>query len=170
MTSPDPESASAARAAFLSSYEADLAADRIRPLEEYQARFPGHESSIADEWQWLEPASVGSEAGPARAPIQQKIGDYKILEELGHGAQATVYLAEHEALRRQVALKVLRAPLTDGTSRSEQRFRREAEVTASIEHPNICSVYEAGSSDGATWIAMQYVPGRTLADHLATAT
>ncbi|MEE9127759.1 MAG: serine/threonine-protein kinase, partial [Planctomycetota bacterium] len=167
MSNPNAETSSEARAAFLAAYKADLVAERTRSLAEYQNQFPGHEQSIADEWRWLEPASVEGAVITPRQPTRRKIGPYKILEELGHGAQATVYLAEHEELHRQVALKVLRAPVTDGTSKSEQRFRREAEVTASIEHPNICSVYEASCSDGATWIAMQYVPGSTLAAHLA---
>ncbi len=94
------------------------------------------------------------------------IGPYRLLAELGRGAQATVYLAEHERLRRRVALKVLHASLLGISSSVRERFRREAEVTANFEHPGICSVYETGESDGATWIAMQFVPGRTLADLL----
>ncbi|MHC4899991.1 MAG: protein kinase domain-containing protein, partial [Planctomycetota bacterium] len=169
MTDPGADSENVAREAFLAAYKADLVAGRIRTLAEYQDQFPGHEESIADEWRWLEPATVdvGREATAGHPPAQRQIGPYRIIEELGHGAQATVYLAEHETLRRQVALKVLRATVMDETSTSEQRFRREAEVTASIEHPNICSVYEAGCSDGVTWIAMQYVPGSTLATCLA---
>jgi len=120
---------------------------------------PGVRGALSElVWEAESDADAGS--------IPKTIGGYRILEELGHGAQAKVYLAEHETLHRQVALKVLRAPVTDGSSRSEQRFRREAEVTARIEHPNICSVYETGCSEGVTWIAMQYVPGSTLGAHL----
>tara|TARA_R110002072_G_scaffold107517_2_gene233871 strand:+ start:11444 stop:14875 length:3432 start_codon:yes stop_codon:yes gene_type:complete len=153
-----------AREAFLAEYRRDLEADSLRSLEEYQRQFAGHEAIVADEWRWLEPqsATAASEACSQEAEARH-IGPYRIVGELGRGAQATVFLAEHEQLRRRVALKVLRSSPNEFDSTTEQRFRREAEATARLDHPGICSVYESGRSDGLTWIAMQHVVGDTLA-------
>jgi len=101
--------------------------------------------------------------GPLGAePLEQSIGPYRVLGELGRGGQCVVYLAEDARLRRRVALKVL--PRGVGTDTSELlRFRREAEVVARLDHPGICPVLETGESDGAAWIAMRLVEGETLA-------
>jgi len=98
--------------------------------------------------------------GIHRAP--ESVGPYRILSELGRGGQAVVYLAEDTRLNRPVALKLLK-----GVGRVSgpilQRFRREAEVASRLDHPGICPVYEAGSEEDAAYIAMRYVPGRSLA-------
>ncbi|TDO06453.1 serine/threonine-protein kinase [Mycobacterium sp. BK086] len=86
------------------------------------------------------------------------IGGYRIQQELGAGGMGTVYLAADPVLPRLVALKVLSAEL----SRDEQfrhRFTREADLAATLDHPNIVAVYSRGASDGQLWIAMQYVAG-----------
>jgi serine/threonine protein kinase/tetratricopeptide (TPR) repeat protein len=168
MSNAPVDSPRAVRDAFLEAYRQDLATGLPRPLEDYQRQFPGHEAEVAEEWAWLEPGSVtGVDHEPGAAVTQQSLGPYRIVRELGQGAQATVYLAEHETLHRRVALKVLRASLGAPSSTAARRFRREAEVTASLEHPGICSIYDTGQSGGLTWIAMQYVPGTTLAARLA---
>ena len=80
---------------------------------------------------------------------------------IGEGGMGMVYLAEHLRLHRRVALKVVRPELTEsGDYRA--RFVQEAELAASIEHPNIIPVYDAGESDGLLYIAMRYVDGRNL--------
>jgi serine/threonine protein kinase/tetratricopeptide (TPR) repeat protein len=162
--------ADAARDAFLEVYARDLQAGSLRELDDYQQLFPGYEEAIAAEWSSLEPVGQGRAAGDGavaeRPPGLREIGPYRLLEELGRGAQAVVHLAEHRELRRRVALKILRGPLFEDTEAARVRFRHEAEATAGIEHPSICSVYETGHSDGMTWIAMQYVPGETLAARL----
>ncbi|MFZ5916405.1 MAG: bifunctional serine/threonine-protein kinase/formylglycine-generating enzyme family protein [Chloroflexota bacterium] len=93
------------------------------------------------------------------------IGKYDILKELGRGGFALVYQARDPDLERVVALKVLAAHLTwDPTF--AQRFRREAQTTASLDHPHIVTVYEVGEADGQLYLAMTYLPGRTLAQTL----
>lgn len=142
---------------------------RLRTLAEYQQCYPGHEEGIAEEWRWLEPEGQPLTTEPGDAGHQEErrsIGPYRILSELGRGAQATVYLAEHESLRRQVALKVLHSSLLGTGTNAQKRFQREAEATANLDHPGICSVYETGYSDGLNWIAMQHVQGKTLAASL----
>lgn len=84
------------------------------------------------------------------------LAGYRIERLLGRGGMAAVYLAEHERLKRKVALKVLSPDLTsDETFR--QRFVSESERLASVDHPNIIPVYEAGEDDAHLFIAMRYV-------------
>ena len=160
------------RDSFLRVYREDLATHGPRRLEEYLQLFPGHEKAIADEYRTLEPPSDdATNDQPAAATAEahlESIGPYRILDELGRGGQAVVYLAEHRELHRRVALKVLHATVfDDGSGKRLTRFRREAEVAARLDHPDICCVFEAGESDGLAWIAMRYVQGETLAQKIA---
>jgi YVTN family beta-propeller protein len=77
-----------------------------------------------------------------------------------------VYLAEQIGPRRQVALKLLLAPAT-ASEAFRERFLRESELAAAIDHPNVLPVYDAGETDGVLWIAMRYVDGIDLAGLLA---
>jgi formylglycine-generating enzyme required for sulfatase activity/serine/threonine protein kinase len=105
---------------------------------------------------------------PADEPGADRIANYRILRQLGRGGQATVYLAEDTKLHRQVALKVLDTG-SGSHAQAIDRFRREAEIAAKLDHPGICPVYETGQERGIFWIAMRYVEGRTLAEDVATA-
>lgn len=93
-----------------------------------------------------------------------KLGDipgYRIMNELGRGGMARVYLALHEGLDRLVAVKVLCPNLAADSSFSE-RFVREARIVASLNHPNIITVYDVGVHENRHYIAMEYLPGETL--------
>jgi serine/threonine protein kinase len=91
---------------------------------------------------------------------------YVIKEVLGGGGMGEVYLAHDEVLERDVALKLLDRRLA-GEEEFVERFRREARSAASLSHPNIVAVYDWGpSGDGTYYIAMEYVPGGTLKDHI----
>jgi eukaryotic-like serine/threonine-protein kinase len=98
---------------------------------------------------------------------QTLIGDrYTLVELLGEGGMARVYLAHDDVLDRHVALKVLRERYADDDSFAE-RFRSEARNAASLSHPGIVQVYDQGcDEDGTYYIAMEYVPGGTLKDHI----
>src|SRR4051794_2366226 len=88
-------------------------------------------------------------------------GRYRILRKLGAGGMANVYLAEDQELGRKLAIKIL----NDRHAHDEQfveRFRREAKNAAGLSHPNIVSIYDRGEFDGAYYIAMEYLEGRTL--------
>ncbi len=101
------------------------------------------------------------------ASFPKRIGKYEILEEIGRGGFATVYKARDTRLNRIVALKVLH-PYRSAEPGFAERFRHEAEVAANLDHPNIVTVYEADEADGQLYLAMKYVPGRTLRQILET--
>src|SRR5436190_10885710 len=86
---------------------------------------------------------------------------YRILSLLGRGGMAVVYLAEHIGLQRKVAIKVL-APAFAEDERFRDRFVRESRMAASLDHPNVIPIYEAGEADGRLFIAMRYVEGTDL--------
>jgi serine/threonine protein kinase len=88
---------------------------------------------------------------------------YRIERGLGRGGMAEVYLAHDLRLERPVALKVL-APALSSDPSFVARFRREAQAAAGLSHPNIVAVYDWGEALGSYFIAMEYAPGRTLAE------
>jgi len=88
-------------------------------------------------------------------------GRYRVLRRLGSGGMADVWLAEDTHLQRQVALKVLHKRFAQDREFVE-RFRREAESAAGLQHPNVVSVYDRGEFEGTYYIAMQYIDGPTL--------
>ena len=94
------------------------------------------------------------------------IAGYRIEAMIGRGGMAVVYRAEDLRLGRKVALKLLAPHLAD-SEQFRQRFVRESRLAASLDHPNIVPIYEAGESDGQLFIAMRYVIGHDLSGLLA---
>lgn len=90
---------------------------------------------------------------------------YKLVAPLGEGGMATVYRARDLRLNRDIAIKVLREELTRDPG-FLTRFEREAQTVASLAHPNIVPVYDVGEEEGAHFIVMEYVRGRTLREAL----
>lgn len=88
---------------------------------------------------------------------------YELLEPIGSGGMAVVYLARDMFLDRMVAIKVLREEYIDDQE-FIRRFQREAKAVASLSHPNIVNIYDFGESDGKNYLVMEYVEGQTLKD------
>ena len=93
--------------------------------------------------------------------VGTELAGYRIESLLGWGGMSVVYLAEDLRLKRKVALKLLAAGLAEDES-FRDRFLRESELAASIDHPNIVPIYEAGTTEDLLFIAMRYVEGRDL--------
>ena len=99
--------------------------------------------------------------------VDERIQQYRILDKLGAGAMGEVYLAEDTQLERQVAIKLLPAEFTADTER-QQRFLTEAKAASALTHPNVCVIYEVGTSDdGRPFIAMELLSGLPLDELLA---
>ena len=95
------------------------------------------------------------------------VAGYRIDSRIGRGGMGVVYVAEHQTLRRQAALKIIVPDLAENPDFRE-RFLREARIAAALPHPNIVTVYDAGEIDGMLYIAMQFVPGATCRRSCAT--
>src|SRR5215471_4221012 len=95
-----------------------------------------------------------------------RIGSYEVIALLGAGGMGEVYRARDLKLKREVAIKVL-PDLLAGDSERLARFQREAELLATLNHPNIAAVYGLEESGNSRAIVLELVEGETLADHLA---
>ncbi len=144
-------------------------------VAEYAQRYP----ELAEQLQELLPAvaamerlrrhketvlaatSGGGLAG--RVPPRQRLGDCRIVREIGRGGMGVVYEAIQETLDRRVALKVL-PPGMVASPRAQQRFEREARTAARLHHTNIVPVFGVGQEDGIAYYVMQYIEGRSLAE------
>jgi serine/threonine-protein kinase len=90
------------------------------------------------------------------------LGQFEIVEEIGRGGMATVYRARQKSINRMVAIKILPRALLHDSSFYE-RFTREVDVIARLEHPHILPIYDFGEADGVPYIAMRYLAGGSLA-------
>src|SRR5262245_17253153 len=141
-------------------------------LTEYVSRYPDLAEDIRD----LFPALVMMEEARPRAGPQlglctdrvtgdgrppDRLGDYRVIREVGRGGMGIVYEAEQESLGRHVALKVL--PFSMALDpQCLLRFRREARAAARLHHTNIVPVYDVGQHEGVHYYAMQFIHGQGL--------
>ncbi|HLN58724.1 MAG TPA: serine/threonine-protein kinase, partial [Thermoanaerobaculia bacterium] len=96
-----------------------------------------------------------------------RLGPYEVVGALGAGGMGEVYRARDERLSRSVALKVLPGEISADRSRLE-RFEKEARAASSLNHPNIVTIYDIGSSESVSYIAMELVEGKTLRELLVS--
>ncbi len=142
-------------------------------LLEYADRYPDLAAEIRElfpalvQIEQLKPVAgdltgaFGLDNGPAAAYTPHRLGEYRILREVGHGGMGVVYEALQESLGRHVALKVLpRQDLLKATYL--ERFRREAKAAARLHHTNIVPVFGVGEHDGTHYYAMQFIRGDGL--------
>ncbi len=94
-----------------------------------------------------------------------KLGPYEIVAPVGAGGMGEVYRARDTRLDRTVAIKILKAPQTENAD-AKERFDREARSISSLNHPNICHLYDVGEQDGVHYLVMEFLEGETLADRL----
>jgi serine/threonine-protein kinase len=124
-----------------------------------------HEQILGQDPELNRPLTPAPAATPRAAKGDLEPGaafaGYRVDEVIGRGGMGVVYLAEHLGLKRKVALKLL-APALAEDPRFRERFVRESRLAASIDHPNVIPIYEAGEADGRLYIAMRYVEGTDL--------
>lgn len=131
---------------------ADMAEDLASELGEFElpVAMPAPRSSREDRDAW-------------EKQLRRALGDqYELMEELGQGGFGSVYRVRDLGLEREVALKVLHPLLTTDTSVVD-RFRKEAQLAAQLDHPNIVSIFGIGSRAGLLWYTMEYIAGLNLA-------
>src|SRR5713101_7281406 len=150
------------------SFLARYRAGECPPLTEYTTQHP----ELADEIRELFPALValerarphgsgGNGKGAAASEIPSKLGDYRIIREIGRGGMGVVYEAIQESLHRHVALKVL--PFHSWIKPTHlERFQREAQAAARLHHTNIVPVFGVGEAEGVHFYAMQFIRGQGL--------
>jgi tetratricopeptide (TPR) repeat protein len=148
---------------------------------EYEARFPEHPAAWATFLAEApnpeaaagqgRPARLAAgpealEAGAGARPALARLGDFRILDEIGRGGMGIVYRARDEALGRDVAIKVL-SDRYAADSPVAQRFAHEAQITGQLQHPGIPAVHQVGNlADGRPFLAMKLIKGSTLEDIL----
>lgn len=150
----------------------EVAADQPELIEELQALWavaqaarlaqtPSFRSSSSS------PNREAASPPPARpaAPPPSTFGDFELQEVIGQGGMGVVYKARQRSLNRTVAVKMVR-DREGGQGQDRERFRREAEAAARLQHPHIVTVHEVGLVDGQAYLCMEYVEGRTLAQWL----
>ena len=133
------------------------------PPEQVIAAHPEHADDLRMRFATLR--QLG-EAFPAAPLAPERIGEYRILREIGRGGMGVVYEAEQEVMRRRVALKVL-FPSVTSTKKAVKRFQQEAQAAGRLKHTNIVAVYQLGHELGTWYCAMELVEGRPFSEVIA---
>lgn len=140
---------------FRRAYEA---APTPEVVAEYCARRPDLAGQIGDLAGLLGHLAVA--APPPLEPIPDRLGEFRIVRRLDHGGMGEIYLAEHDRLHRQVAVKVIRPGRT--TEAALERFRREQRALARLHQTHIVPIYAAGEEGSIRYFAMPYIEGAAL--------
>ena len=140
---------------------------RKDPLQRYQSieEVLAGLSSLVSSGSGPESRGRIPHAGRERFRSGARLGPYEISGPLGSGGMGDVYLARDMRLDRQVAIKVL-APEFSEDSQRKERFKREAKTISSLNHANICMLFDVGEQEGSDYLVMEYIEGETLAEKL----
>ncbi|MBL9118280.1 MAG: protein kinase, partial [Phycisphaerae bacterium] len=151
--------------------------DPSQDVESIVRCHPGHEAEIRQLAEVVRIVRSGAD-GPLRDPTFDidtlrafgtvTIDDFRLLNEVGRGGMGVVFEAEQVSLARRVAIKLL-APGVRLSTRSVERFRREAAAAGSLHHTNIVPVYATGIWEGVPYYAMQFIEGRSLCQRIGEA-
>ena len=143
----------------------------LRLLREAESFLAGADTVAAEGTDRLEECAQVASTAVRRERISltgQRVGAYVIVRELGHGGMATVYLGARADgyFEKEVAIKIIK-PVDGNTAELLDRFRAEREVLASLDHPNIASLFDAGTTpNGLPYFVMEYVPGTPVTDYV----
>ena len=153
---------------LVESFVARLRAGESVTIESYQDQYPQLAEEIGFVFpplQMLERCRPAEEPPPSEITasdgIPDRLGDYRIIQEIGRGGMGIVYEAEHDSMRRRVALKVLPKNLASRSS-NLARFQLEARSAGQMHHTNIVPVFEVGEEHGFHFYAMQFIRGQSL--------
>jgi tetratricopeptide (TPR) repeat protein len=168
--SPDVSNTGDQRAAaleeVLEKYLDELAEGRTPDQGEYLRAYPELADSLRGVFKTLSfVEAAGKSLNAAQLTRGQQLGEYRIVREIGRGGMGVVYEAVQTSLNRRVALKVLPAGALLSANALE-RFSREATTSGRLHHTNIVPVYAVGEEQGIYYYAMQFIEGRSLAEHL----
>ena len=150
-----------AREAFLAQAcgaDADLRAEVESLLAAHDDERPFLAAPVAGAARVLG-AALDEGAAPAGLKPGTRIGQYEVLEPIGSGGMGDVYRARDTRLDRFVALKIV---VDTAAGRTADRVLREARAASALNHPNVCTLYEAGEFDGQPYLAMEYIAGQPL--------
>ncbi|MBL9079737.1 MAG: protein kinase [Planctomycetes bacterium] len=128
-------------------------------LDDVCRRHPDRAADLRRRFAHLERCGIASPV-PARehGDPPRRLGPYRLVRRLGDGGMGTVWLAQDEALGREVAIKTIR-PERLWFDKARERFQREIEAVARLRHPGCVQIHQVGAADGVPWFAMEYVAG-----------
>lgn len=136
-------------------------------IDDFAQRHPEHQEEVRDFLESIEMLEDMKKqmADPTSESPPKHFGRYTIERTLGEGGMGAVYLAHDSQLDRKVAIKVPKFKENSDPTLME-RFYREARSAATLQHPNICPVYDVGEMDGIHYISMAFIEGRPLSDYI----
>lgn len=156
--------------------ELERAVDVYDYIEEHDPLFRDVGSRKSGLLQMGETMVVGDDIGPpapfggAAGEVPSTLGRYEIVRQLGQGAMGIVYLGRDPRINRITAIKTIRFGESYGEKEAEdvkRSFFREAESAGTLSHPHIVTIYDAGEEEGLAYIAMEYLEGDALSEHVA---